>query len=85
VSSLPITVEADVWRHSDGALLLDLLALAGWEIHVTLHDLGVKVLGRKGANEVVRFGGSLAEVTIDFFKAAHAGASVRPADDSVRP
>jgi hypothetical protein len=55
----------------DGGLLLALLGLVGWEIHVTLHDLGVKVLGRRGADEIVLFGRSVAEVAVEFFKAAH--------------
>src|SRR5205085_8709024 len=33
----------------DGWLILDLLGLAGWEIAVTVHDLGVKVVGWRGA------------------------------------
>ena len=62
--------EGVVGLPTDGALLLDLLALGGWEIQVTLHDLGVKLRGRRGAEEIVRFGGSVSEVSFDFFKAA---------------
>jgi hypothetical protein len=66
---------------ADGSLLLDLLALQRWEIHVTVHDLGVKVVGRRGADEVVRHGGSVAQVAVDFFKAAHHATRVRAAQE----
>jgi hypothetical protein len=73
MSSLP-TVDDDGGGEPalDGSLLLDLVTLAGWDVHVTLHDLGVKVSGRRGPEEIVLFGRSVAEVAIDFFKAAHA-------------
>jgi hypothetical protein len=58
-------------------LLLGLLALQGWEIDVTLHDLGVKVVGRRGADEIIRLGRSVAQVAVDFFEAAHYATRVR--------
>jgi hypothetical protein len=69
----------------DGGLLLELLGLAGWEIHVSLHDLGVKASGRRGAVEIVQFGRSVAEIAIEFFKAAYETESpdVTPAVDDV--
>jgi hypothetical protein len=72
MTSLPSAHEDHVVEPAlAGGLLLDLLGLAGWEIHVSLHDLGVKVFGRRGADEIVRFGRSVADVAIEFFKAAH--------------
>jgi hypothetical protein len=56
---------------ADGSLLLNLLALQGWEIHVTMHDLGAKVVGRRDGDEIVRLGRSVAQVAVDFFEAAH--------------
>jgi hypothetical protein len=64
---------------ADGSLLLGLLALQGWEIHVTRHDLGVEVVGRRDANEIVRLGGSVAQVAVDFFEAAHHATRTRVA------
>jgi hypothetical protein len=61
---------------ADGSLLLCLLALQGWEIHVTPHDLGVEVAGRRGTDEIIRLGRSVAQVAVDFFKAAHYATSV---------
>ena len=61
----------------DGSLLLDLLTLQGWEIHIIVHDLGVKVVGQRDADEVIGHGGSVAQVAVDFFKAAHHTALVR--------
>jgi hypothetical protein len=63
----------------DGFLLLALLARQGWEIHVTVHDLGVTVVGRRDAHEISRLGGSVAEVAVDFFEAAHNATRVRAA------
>jgi hypothetical protein len=72
LTSLPsIDEDRGVEPALSGGLLLDLLGLAGWEIRVTLHDLGVKAFGRRGADEIVRFGRSVADVAIEFFKAAH--------------
>jgi hypothetical protein len=56
---------------ADGSLLLSLLALQGWEIDITLHDLGVRVVGRRDADEIIRLGRSVAQVAVDFFEAAH--------------
>lgn len=64
---------------ADGSLLLGLLTLQGWEIHVTVHDLGVKVVGQRDADEIIGHGGSVAQVAVDFFKAAHHTARVRAA------
>ncbi|HEX4680259.1 MAG TPA: hypothetical protein VH210_13760 [Gaiellaceae bacterium] len=64
---------------ADGSLLLDLLTLQGWEIHVTVHDLGVKVVGQRDADEIIRHGGSVAQIAVDFFKAAHHAAHARVA------
>jgi hypothetical protein len=68
----------------DGSLLLGLLALQGWEIHVTPHDLGVEVVGRRDAVEISWLGRSLAQVAVDFFEAVHQATRLRiattPAD-----
>jgi hypothetical protein len=66
-----VAEERRVEPAADGSLLLSLLALQGWEIHVTKHDLGVKVVGRSGADEIVRLGRSVGQVAVDFFEAAH--------------
>jgi hypothetical protein len=66
-----IVEHQDVEPAEDGFLLLGLLSLQGWEIQISLHDLGVTVVGRRGADEVVRPGGSVAQVAVDFFEAAH--------------
>jgi hypothetical protein len=56
---------------ADGFLLLGLLSLQGWEIDITLHDLGVTLVGRRGADEVVQLGRSVAQIAVEFFEAAH--------------
>jgi hypothetical protein len=61
----------DVEPAADGFLLLGLLSLQGWEIDITLHDLGVTLVGRRGAAEVSRLGRSVAQIAVDFFEAAH--------------
>ncbi|MDX6453340.1 MAG: hypothetical protein QOH16_3389 [Gaiellaceae bacterium] len=61
----------DVEPAADGFLLLGLLSLQGWEIDITLHDLGVTLVGRRGADEIVRRGRSVAQIAVDFFDAAH--------------
>jgi hypothetical protein len=53
------------------------LSLQGWEIDITLHDLGVTLVGRRGTEEISRLGGSVAQVAVDFFKAAHQATRVR--------
>ena len=71
MSSRPSSDEESGVTRATDSLLLKLLALDGWKIEVTTHDLGVKVLGRRGAEEIVRFGRSASEVSFEFFKAAH--------------
>jgi hypothetical protein len=46
------------------------LRLAGWEVEVTLHDLGVKVVGWRDDERVVRYAGSVAAAAIVFLEAA---------------
>jgi hypothetical protein len=64
---------------ADGSLLLGLLALQGWEIQVTPHDLGVEVVGRRDALEISWLGRSLAQVAVDFFEAVHEATRLRVA------
>jgi hypothetical protein len=66
-----IREEREAEPAADGFLLLGLLSLQGWEIDITLHDLGVTLVGRRGTDEISRLGGSVAQVAVDFFKAAH--------------
>ena len=70
-SAVNVHEESDVEPGADGFLLLGLLAAQGWEIQITLHDLGVEVRGRRGGDEIVRLGGSVAQIAVGFFEAAH--------------
>jgi hypothetical protein len=69
----------------DGSLLLGLLALQGWEIHVTPHDLGVEVVGRRDSLEISWLGRSLAQVAVDFFEAVHEATRLRVATTRADP
>jgi hypothetical protein len=75
--ALNVREESEVEPAADGFLLLGLLSLQGWEIDITLHDLGVTLAGRKGTDEISRIGGSVAQVAVDFFKAAHSATCAR--------
>ncbi|MDX6424800.1 MAG: hypothetical protein QOD52_205 [Gaiellaceae bacterium] len=75
--AMNVREEREVEPAADGFLLLGLLSLQGWEIDITLHDLGVTLVGRRGADEISRIGGSVAQVAVDFFKAAHYVTRVR--------
>jgi hypothetical protein len=77
--AMSIDEDREVEPAPGGSLLLGLLALQGWEIHITRHDLGVKVVGRRDADEIIRLGGSVAQVAIDFFEAAHHATRVEAA------
>jgi hypothetical protein len=46
------------------------LRLAGWEVEVSLNDLGVRVVGWRGDERVVRYAGSVAAAAIVFLEAA---------------
>jgi hypothetical protein len=70
---------------ADGSLLLGLLALQGWQIHVTPHDLGVEVVGRRDGVEISWLGRSLAQVAVDFFEAVHEATRLRVATTRADP
>jgi hypothetical protein len=76
-----VAEDREVEPAADGSLLLSLLALQGWEIRVAMHDVGVKVIGRRDADEIIRLGRSVAQVALDFFEAAHQ--AMRVADHRV--
>jgi len=77
--AMSVDEDREVEPAPGGSLLLGLLALQGWEIHITHHDLGVKVVGRRDADEIIRLGGYVAQVAIDFFEAAYHASRVEVA------
>jgi hypothetical protein len=79
--ALSVNEYRDAEPAPDGFLLLSLLALQGWAIQITLHDLGVEVIGRRDADEIVKLGGSVAQVAVDFFESAHHASRLRVAPE----
>jgi hypothetical protein len=84
-SATSIDDDRELEPAGDGSLLLGLLALQGWEIRVTPHDLGVEVVGRRDGVEISWLGRSLARVAVDFFEAVHEATRLRVATTRADP